>query len=282
MGSISDAIIVAGGHGTRMLPASASIPKEALPLIDVPILVHLAREAAFAGVKRIHIISNPEKDLTDILADNSHFSELRAGLDSTLLNPANEVQVIHHTQMEQKGLGDAIQTALGLIDGAFLVLLGDNLLLDSHSTTTSYTPSSASKRLVDAYERTGNPCSGLIEVDNPSLYGVVRLDGDLVTDIVEKPKDNPPSNLALCGRYLFNSDAAELLEKYAHHGELASIAIQQHWMDERRLVGVNLEGYQWYDSGSPVLWLKSQIDHALRREDLSEELHSWLSDRIQR
>jgi len=282
MGSVSDAIIVAGGHGTRMLPASASIPKESLPLVDVPIIVHLAREAIFAGVKRIHIISNPEKDLSEILSDNSHFAALRSGIDAALLNPAKEVQVIHHTQLEQKGLGDAIQTALELIEGPFLVLLGDNLLMDSHSSTSSFSPSSASKKLVEAYEKTGNPCSGLIEVDNPSLYGVVSLEGELITGIIEKPQENPPSNLALCGRYLFDSDSAELLEKYAHHGELASISIQQHWIDESRLVGVYLKGYQWYDSGSPLLWLTSQIDHALRRPDLSEELENWLMRRLQR
>jgi len=104
----------------------------------------------------------------------------------------------------------------------------------------------------------------------------------LNTKIVEKPQDNPPSNLALCGRYLFSSDSAELLEKYAHHGELTSIAIQQHWIDEGRLIGVELKGYQWYDSGSPSLWLKSQIDHALRRADLSEELRDWITNRLQR
>ena len=265
-----------------MLPASATVAKEALPLVDVPIIVHLAREAVNAGVKRIHIVSNPAKDLSEILSDNTHFAKHRPDITKDLLNPAGEVQIIHHTQLEQKGLGDAIQTALGTIEGPYLVLLGDNLLMDAHGSISSYAPSNASRLLVETYERTGKPCSAIIEVDDPSLYGIVSIEGEQITEIVEKPQENPPSNLALCGRYLFDSDSAALLEQFAHHGELASIALQQYLIDEGRLIGVELRGYQWYDSGSPNLWLKSQIDHALRRSDLSEDLVDWLNTRLQR
>ena len=108
---------------------------------------------------------------------------------------------------------------------------------------------------------------------------------DKVTDIVEKPpRDMAPSNLVLCGRYLFTADTESLLQKYDFetHGELQSIAVQRHWMQNDGLVGVELDGFQWYDSGSPLPWLKSQIDHALRRDDLAEDLRRWLEDRLQR
>ena len=111
------------------------------------------------------------------------------------------------------------------------------------------------------------------------------MDGQLVKEIVEKPsRANAPSNLVLCGRYLFTADTADLLSKYCfeEYGELQSIAVQKHWMDNEGLVGVELKGFQWYDSGAPLPWLKSQIDYALRREDMSDEIRDWLKDRLQR
>ena len=109
------------------------------------------------------------------------------------------------------------------------------------------------------------------------------MDGQRIISIVEKPTvAEAPSNLVLCGRYIFTADFSELLNQYdlENHGELQSIAIQQHWMDNLGLLGVTLDDYQWYDSGSPLPWLKSQIDHALRRPDLGQELRDWLIQRL--
>ncbi len=116
-----------------------------------------------------------------------------------------------------------------------------------------------------------------------SNYGVVRLDGQRIVEIVEKPAaDDAPSNLVLCGRYVFTADASGLLEKYdvGTHGELQSIVLQQHWMDNGGMYGVQLDGYQWYDSGKPLPWLKAQVDHALRRDDMSAEFRVWLQQRL--
>ncbi len=80
----------------------------------------------------------------------------------------------------------------------------------------------------------------------------------------------------------FTEEFSDLLNQYelATYGELQSIVIQQHWMDNEGLVGVKLDGYQWYDSGAPLPWLKSQIDHALRRPDMNQELKDWLIQRL--
>ena len=71
MGAIQDALLVAGGLGTRMLPTSASVPKEALPLVDVPAIAHLAREAVAAGVRRLHIVTSAGYVLCMLVADHS-------------------------------------------------------------------------------------------------------------------------------------------------------------------------------------------------------------------
>ena len=285
MAAVEDAVLVAGGIGSRMLPASAAIAKEALPLVDIPALSHLAREAVAAGAKRIHIITSPKKDLSQLLKDNSWLHEKRPDLEAELLSPFNDVEVLVHVQEVPKGFGDALSCALHAIDGPFMVLLGDNILLDSFTSTSNYTPSSASKKLVEAYLRTGLPCVGLAAVNDPENYGVVSMDGEFVKGIIEKPvREDAPSNLVLCGRYVFTSDTSKLLSQYDYeqYGELQSIAIQQHWMQNEGLVGVELKGFQWYDSGAPLPWLKGQIDYALRRGDMKDELRSWLDDRLQR
>ena len=285
MAAVEDAVLVAGGVGSRMLPASAVIAKELLPLVDIPAISHLAREAVEAGAKRIHIITSPSKDFSNIAGDNSWASEKRADIAKEILSPFADVEVFVHVQHVPRGFGDALSCALHSINGPFMVLLGDNILLDTFSGTKNYTASNASKRLVEEYEKTSLPCVGLSAVKDPENYGVVAMSGNLVKQIVEKPnRELAPSNLVLCGRYVFTEDTKDLLSEYSfeEYGELQSIAVQKHWMENNGLVGVELDGFQWYDSGAPIPWLKSQIDYALRREDLQGSIREWLEDRLQR
>ena len=285
MAVVQDALLVAGGLGTRMLPTSASVPKEALPLVDIPALIHLAREAVAAGAQRLHIISSPRKDMTALLGDHAWLQEKRPELDPQLLSPFADVEVFIHIQHEPLGLGNAIECALDEIDGPFLVLLGDNILLDQHTSPNAFSPSLASKKLVESFGKNGLPCVGLMAVhsDEVSNYGVVRQEGARILEICEKPlPEDAPSNLVLCGRYLFTSDAKSLLQQYdvETYGELQSIALQQHWMKNDGLIGVELTNFQWYDSGKPLPWLQAQVDHALRRNDLSTSFRAWLQERL--
>tara|TARA_B110000483_G_scaffold42149_1_gene52373 strand:+ start:2753 stop:3619 length:867 start_codon:yes stop_codon:yes gene_type:complete len=285
MAVVQDALLVAGGLGTRMLPTSASVPKEALPLVDIPALIHLAREAVAAGAQRLHIISSPRKDMTALLGDHAWLQEKRPELDPQLLSPFADVEVFIHIQHEPLGLGNAIECALDEIDGPFLVLLGDNILLDQHTSPNAFSPSLASKKLVESFGKNSLPCVGLMAVhpDEVSNYGVVRQEGARILEICEKPlPEDAPSNLVLCGRYLFTSDAKSLLQQYdvETYGELQSIALQQHWMKNDGLIGVELTNFQWYDSGKPLPWLQAQVDHALRRNDLSTSFRAWLQERL--
>lgn len=285
MAAVRDAVIVAGGVGARMLPATAAVAKEMLPLVDIPAITHLAREAVAAGAERLHIITSPSKNFDQILGDNTWLSQTRPDIKSELISPFGDVEVLIHIQHTPRGFGDALSCALSSISGPFMVLLGDNILLDSYSDLSNYKPSNASRQLVEKFNETSLPCVGLISVHNPEDYGVVTMSGNFITQIVEKPpRESAPTNLVLCGRYIFTEDTSDLLSKYSfeQYGELQSIAIQKHWMDNSGLIGVELEGYQWYDSGLPIPWLKGQIDYALRREDLAEEIREWLIKRLQR
>ncbi len=282
---VEDALIVAGGLGTRMFPASEMLAKEALPLVDVPVLTHLMHEAVEAGVHRIHLITRPGKDLNAWVEGRGEHAGLRPEVAARHLDPGKDVEVFVHHQVEQRGLGDAIGCALHAVKGPFLVLLGDNLLMNEHVGADHVRPSTASRRLVDAYERTGRPVAALMQVAeaDTASFGIVELDGERIVGVVEKPAPGTaPSNLALCGRYLWTEDARDLLNRYDvdTHGELQSIAVQQHWMDGDGLVGVDLEGMQWYDAGRPLAWLQAQVDHALRRDDMRADLEAWLRARL--
>ena len=108
---------------------------------------------------------------------------------------------------------------------------------------------------------------------------MVGLNGDLITKILEKPViGKAPSNHVLCGRYILLGDTRDLLNLYPEkkYGELQSIAILKHHIDNSGLFGIKLDEYDLYDSGDPLSWIKSQIDHALKRDDLKNEIKDWV------
>ena len=285
MGKVRDAVIVAAGLGTRMLPTSAYIPKELLPLVDVPVLHHLIFEAKAAGCDRIHIITSPTKDFRS-LQENLTKTYPMYTKEQSLLHPLEGVEVFYHTQYEQKGLGHAIMMARDGIQGPFLVLLGDNILTSNHAALHEFMPSNVSKQLVELYEEHMQPCAAIYDVgiDRVDNYGIVSLNDDLITSIVEKPNQkDAPSTFALCGRYIYGEDTFDLLDHYSveEHGEMQSIELLSHWMRADRLRAVHLpNSVAWYDSGLPLEWLKSQIDHALKRPEYAQTLRTWLQERM--
>ncbi len=292
MTKVTDAVILAGGRGTRMLPASLYMPKEALPLVDTPILNHLIWEACRAGVDRIHIVlSASKKELLAGALEQSgplYGDDVRPDMPRVSLSShAEDIGLLTHVQKRPGGVADAIATALHAVNGPFLVLLGDNLLISEHRGPAHSGTEHASKaclELVERFAETGIPSAGVLAVPKGDLskYGVVDLEEDLVKSIVEKPiPSDAPSPYVLCGRYLLPENTAELLELIpeSEYGELQSIALFEHLINHGGFEAVRLEGYELYDSGDPMAWLKSQIDHALRRESMSEELLSWLRQR---
>ena len=291
---VSEAVILAGGLGTRMLPASLYSAKEALPLIDTPILNHLVWECARAGVKRVHIVlSQRKKDLLDgfLRGEVFGYDGVRPDLPRNSLALGTEgMEIIPHVQLSPGGVADAISVALENVESEFLVLLGDMLLMESHFGPTEAGPenaSGASKRLVDAFEKNGLPCVGLFEVEDEevSKYGIAEISNGMVMGIEEKPEETrAKNNYALCGRYIFPKNTKGILERFpvSEFGEMQSILLMNYMIENGGLNGVILEGMEMYDSGDPVSWLKSQIDHGLRRQDTSSDLLEWLTNRLSR
>lgn len=291
---VRDAIVLAGGRGTRMLPASLYSPKETLPLVDTPILNHIVWEAERAGVDRLHLVLSPikYKSLESFFSNGiGSFEGVRPDLPREALSlGTSRVKVFPHVQDKPGGVGDAIATAIHAVDGPFLVILGDMLLMQNYQGHDEMGPkfaSMASKKLVTTFEETGLPCVGVIPVsyDEVGNYGIVEVTDDLVVDIIEKPLPSEVvSNLILCGRYIFPEDTKELLRDYplSIHGEMQSIEILKHFSRNEGLVAVDLGSMVAYDSGDPLTWLKAQVDHALRRGDLSDDFTKWLKDTLSR
>jgi UTP--glucose-1-phosphate uridylyltransferase len=294
MSEVQDAIILAGGAGTRMLPASLYAPKETLPLVDTPAINHLIWEAEKAGVNRVHLVLSERKKifLNEFLERRIiHKEEDRVDLprDSLSLGTMG-VDIIPHIQRKPAGVGDAISVVMEEIDGPFLVILGDMVILDSHFAPESSGPanaSNASKYLVEAFEETGLPCVGVSRMGDEELckFGVVEMDEGMVTRIVEKPSlVVAPSNYVLSGRYLLPAYTSRILDEYPTtlDSELQSIYLLEQLMENEGLCAVKLEQMKVYDSGDPISWLKSQIDHALNRQDIGVDLSVWLDERLNR
>ena len=292
MAKVEDAVILAGGSGTRMLPASLFIPKETMPLVDTPIINHLIWEVAKAGVSRVHLVLSERKHefLSDFISDEElHGDEIRPDLPRESLRLGLKgLEIIPHIQKRPGGVADAISTAIEFVEGPFLVLLGDMLLLEEHwgplHSGTSYA-SDASSELVSVFSRSGLPVVGACPVarEEISNYGVVEISDEKVKSIVEKPDiESAPSEYVLCGRYIFPENTGEILEMYplSEFGELQSIEVLNHLIENGGLHAVKLDRFSMYDSGNPLSWLKSQIDHALQREDLGDDLKTWMGERI--
>ena len=286
------AIILAGGIGSRMLPASSMVPKEIMPLIDLPAINYAIEEIKSAGIKNIHIVINEQKkwiiDLLKYNEDNiTSLQKIRNEIPSNFLNPLENINLQIHIQETQLGFANAISYALNEISGPFLVLLGDNILINEHlPPTINKSRSNASLNLIKKFNENKRPVVGLHKVDKEELssFGVVKKINGKITEIIEKPSiENAPSDSVLCGRYLFTEDFKDLLLKFSvkEFGELQSIEIQKYWMNsELGLDYVDLDDHDWYDSGQPEVWLKAQIDHALKRDDLGPNLRKWLNQRL--
>jgi UTP--glucose-1-phosphate uridylyltransferase len=166
--------------------------------------------------------------------------------------------------------------------------MGDMVILDSHIGPRLAGPengSTASSLLVEEYGNSGLPCVGVspMPVEDLCNYGVVRIQGGEIVEIIEKPAiKDAPSNLVMVGRYILPKETSEILEIYplSKSKDLQSIHLLSHLIENGGLRAIEFNDMKVYDSGNPISWLKSQIDHALEREDLRYDLANWLTSRL--
>jgi UTP--glucose-1-phosphate uridylyltransferase len=277
-------VVPAAGLGTRFLPATKAIPKEMLPIVDKPTLQYIVEEAVAAGVTDVILINGRYKS-----AIEDHFDvafELEATLAERKKNADLEAlqkisKMVNLMSVRQKhplGLGHAVLCARPLVGNeAFGVMLGDDMI-DSEDPGIL--------QLWRAYQKHGKGVVALMEVppSETHLYGIAageKIDERTVriTKVIEKPKSNPPSNLAVIGRYVLPPSIFEHLEKTPKGvgGEIQLTDALARLMETDGLIGYRFEGVR-HDAGDKVGYLKANIAFALKRPELREPLLQYLRE----
>ena len=285
---VSKAVFPVAGMGTRFLPATKAIPKEIMTLVDRPLIQYAIDEARAAGIKEFIFVTARGKSALEDYFDHSPELEAalrRAGKDDLLevLRDTNmdSGAIAYVRQNRAMGLGHAVWCARRLIGNEpFAVLLPDDVIAGEKPCL---------QQMVEAYEQTGGNMVACMEVplEKTSSYGVLEVAEDMgailqVKGMVEKPKENPPSNLAVIGRYILTPKIMVNLSRMRQGagGEIQlTDAIAEEAATAGNVVGFRFRG-QRYDCGSKAGFLQATVAFGLSRPDLRDEFAAYLNDML--
>ena len=277
---IRKAVFPVGGLGTRFLPATKSMPKEMLPVVDKPLIQYAVEEAQGAGIEEFIFVTGRGKsaiedhfdysyELQDTLADRDK-TEMLAAINAWM-PPAG--QVAYTRQQDPLGLGHAVWCARNLVgDEPFAVLLADDLIL-------SKTP--CLKQMIDRQQQVGGNMLAVMDVrpEHTSRYGILDPgddDGTLVQvrGMVEKPDPaKAPSTAAVIGRYVLQP---EVFDHLSSHETGAGGEIQLTDAMARMIGGAPFHGYRFegtrFDCGDKVGFLHANLAFAMARPDMAAEV----------
>jgi UTP--glucose-1-phosphate uridylyltransferase len=282
---VTKAIFPVAGLGTRFLPATKSIPKEIMTLVDRPLIQYAIDEARSAGIEEFIFVTSRGKGALEDYFDHAH--ELEANL--TRAGKKDLLNILQATNMDSGaiayvrqhkalGLGHAVWCASRLIgDEPFAVLLPDDVIAAEKPCL---------QQMVEAYAETGGNMVAAMEVpaDKASSYGVLDIREDMgslvaVKGMVEKPKaDEAPSNLAVIGRYILSPQVLVNLEakKQGAGGEIQlTDAIAQEITKSDNVYGYRFRG-QRFDCGSKAGYLQATVAFGLARAELRDEFQQFL------
>ena len=286
--AIRKAVFPVGGLGTRFLPATKSMPKEMLPVVDKPLIQYAVEEAQAAGIDQFIFVTGRSKSAIEDHFDHSY--ELETTLRER--NKASQFktvtawlpepgQIAYTRQQEPLGLGHAVLCAKNLIgDEPFAVLLADDLIL-------SDTP--CLKQMVEAHRKLEGNYVAVMDVprEHTNRYGILDIeadDGYLVTvrGVVEKPDPAvAPSTLSIIGRYILQPEVFGHLQRTARGAggeiQLTDALAQMIGNNERPFMGLRFEGRR-FDCGDKVGFLQANIAFALSRPDMEKDVRKILAE----
>lgn len=281
---VRKAVIPAAGLGTRMLPATKTVPKEMLPLVDKPVIQYIIEEAVASGIEDILIVTNRAKSAMDDYFD--YYPELetrlnQAGKDKELYEvrrAADLANIFYVRQKETRGLGHAIGRARRFAgDEPFAVLLGDDIMRSEKPVMG---------QLIAAAEKYDASCVGVQQVASEAIskYSSVKVSPleeriFAVSDMNEKPSPAQMfSNYAILGRYVLTPEVFDILEHQApgYGGEIQLTDALQVLCKRSKMVAVDFEGRR-YDTGNLRGFLEATIDFALDHPETGD----WLKDFLQ-
>jgi len=266
-----------------MLPATKTVPKEMLPLVDKPVIQYIIEEAVASGIEDILVVTNRAKSAMDDYFD--YTPELEDRLEAagkieeleSVRKTADMANIFYVRQKETLGLGHAVYRSKRFVGSEpFAVLLGDDVMMSEKPVIG---------QLIEACEKYGASAVGtqLVAPENVSKYSSLKvepLEGRVmrVHDMNEKPSPTEKfSNYAILGRYVLGSEIFNILEntKPGHGGEIQLTDGLKGLLRVSSMVAVDFEGLR-YDTGNLKGFLEATIDFALK----SESVGGWLRDFI--
>jgi UTP--glucose-1-phosphate uridylyltransferase len=286
---VTKAIFPVAGLGTRFLPATKSVPKEIMTLVDRPLIQYAIDEARAAGIKEFIFVTSRGKSALEDYFDHSPElehqlrkkgkTELLEMLKSTNMDSGAIAYIRQHKAL---GLGHAVWCARRLLSNEpFAVILPDDVI-------AAETP--CLQQMVEAYSELGGNMVAAMEVPDQqtSSYGILDVKEDMgsvvsVNGMVEKPKaGSAPSNLAVIGRYILSPQVMSNLNKIKSGagGEIQlTDAIAREIEASDNVYGFRFRG-QRFDCGSKAGFLQATVAFGMAREDLRDEFTEFLADML--
>ncbi len=280
---VKKAVIPVAGLGTRFLPATKTVPKELLPIVDVPSIQYVVQEAVDAGIEEIIFVTGRGKDgiedhfddapeLEQVLADRGQHE-----LVKMLRRIAEMTEVVSVRQKKPLGLGHAVLCARDLVgDEPFAVMLADDLI-DSDKPCI--------RQLLEIFEQTEESVVALMEVPETDVhqYGIIK--GKVLKErlyqieaTVEKPPaKEAPSRMAIIGRYVLRPEIFSILQKLpsGKGGEIQLTDGLAQLVCERKVYGCEFLGDR-YDIGDKFGFVRATVAYALKRPDLKDKVFEYL------
>lgn len=282
---VRKAVIPAAGLGTRMLPATKTVPKEMLPMVDKPVIQYIIEEAVEAGIEDILIVTNRAKSAMDDYFD--YYPELetrlnQAGKEKELTEvrrAADLANIFYVRQKETKGLGHAIGCAREFVgDEPFAVLYGDDVILGEDP---------ACGQLIRAWEEFGLGVVGVKEVSPEAIRKYSSLKVEPIrdnyfrcTDMVEKPQPGQEFSLySILGRCVLPPEIFDILDRTppGAGGEIQLTDAMKALARRDGMVAVDFTGTR-YDMGNKLGIMQASVEVALQHPEIGQDFRAYLKE----
>lgn len=283
---IRKAIIPAAGLGTRFLPATKTVPKEMLTIVDAPIIFYVVEEAVKAGIEDIILIQGRGKTAIEDFFDLSYELEDKLAKDGKthllerLTKIRNMANIISIRQKQPLGLGHAVLCGQAIVGkDPFAVLLGDEIMINKPGEPNT------TEQLASCFADVQSPVVAVMKVEDKevSKYGIADVEAIKegffkVKSFVEKPSlATAPSRWAMPGRYVFTSEIFELLQN-AKPGVLGEIQLtdSMNSLCQKRPFYASTFNSERHDAGDKFGYLKANVELSLRHLELQADMKNYI------
>lgn len=284
---IKKAVIPAAGFGTRFLPVTKSMPKEMLPLLNIPAIHYVVEEAVLSGIDDVIIITGRGKgSVEDYFDDNPELNmRLKKEGKEKLLEKIEKISSladVHYIrQKEPRGLPDAILKAEKHIgDDPFAVLLGDDIIKSEKPCT---------KQLIEIFEKYNSSVLATLEISIEEIYKYGSILGEkidnksdelfLLKDVVEKPRpEDAPSNIASIGRYIFTPEFFDCARKTkpSINNELQISDTIKLLLEKEKVYTYGFKGKR-YDIGDKLGYIQAVIDFSIENPEIGDRVKDYIN-----